>query len=290
MFIKRLQRNFALLDLPIAHKGIYGTNEQITIRENSLESIKLAIKKNIPFEFDIHQTKDDIPIIYHDFNIYINNSKYPIRKYTLEEIRKITKDNIYIPTLEEVVNLNRKTKVPMLLDFKETSFIFLSKYRKNIIKILKNYTGEYAIEAFNPFFVLRMGLELPKALRGQLICRGKTLIDCFNFKKHPSIGTLYEKLQSLICFISNADFIAMEITPSIKFDSIIEKSFSSNVDKIQDIVVKLTSLATKKPVIGWTYINPEDIKEVNHLFQNYIFDTPNNNLNEYDKIFKSLLN
>lgn len=290
MFIKRLNRDFELLDKPIAHKGIYGVNKNMTIRENSLESIQLAIDKKIPFEFDIHKTKDNIPVIYHDFNITIDNVNYTIRKFTLQEIRKLTKDIIYIPTLQEIVDLNKNLKVPMLLDFKDTSFLFLNKYRRNIVTILKNYEGEYAIEAFNPFFVFRMGFALPKALTGQLICRGKTLVDCFNVKKHTSIGTIYEKLQSLICFIANSDFIAMEINNSTDWNFIIEKNLANNIDKIQNLLVEITSITTKKPVIGWTYTKPEDIKNSSHLFKNYIFDTPNNNLDEYDKIFKSLSN
>ena len=291
MYVKRLNRNFELLDTPVAHKGIYGknTNGDINIRENSLESIKLAILLNIPFEFDIHQTKDNIPVIYHDFDILLNNTKYNIRKYTLQEIREITKDELYIPTLEEIIDLNKEKKVPMMLDFKETSGIFLTKYRQNIINLLKDYDGEYAIEAFNPFFVLFMVRKLPNALRGQLICRGKSLIDNLNFKKNSNVGKAYEHIQSLICFISCADYIAMELHPSSKWNCKIQKTVLKKVDNLQDLIIEFTANATKKPVLGWTYTKVSDKFISPHLFRNYIFDTPTGCLEEYIEIYKSLL-
>ncbi len=291
MKIKRLDRNFELLDKPVAHKGIYGKNSNgdLIIRENSLESIKLAIDLNIPFEFDIHQTKDNIPVVYHDFNVIIENKKYTIRKLTLKELHEITKDHLYIPTLKEIVDLNKDKQVPMILDFKETSGIFLTKYRQNIITLLKDYPGEYAIEAFNPFFVLKMGSKLPNALRGQLICRGKTLVDNLNFKKNSNIGKAYELIQSLICFISKSDFIAMEIHPSVNWNYKIERTLYKRVDNIQNIIIEFTSNATKKPVIGWTYNRFSDRFISPHLYRNYIFDTQYGFLDEYEEIYKSLL-
>ncbi|MEG0073555.1 MAG: glycerophosphodiester phosphodiesterase family protein [Clostridia bacterium] len=291
MFIKRIKSDCVLLQRPIAHKGVHGKLNGKVIQGNSLEALKLAIELNIPFEFDILKTKDNIPVVFHDFVLTISGKEYLLNKLTLNEIRELTKDSEYIPTLEEIVQLNAK-HVPMMLDFKETTFIFLNEYRRNIIKILKDYTGEFAIESFNPFFVFRMGQELKHALTGQLICRGKTLIDTFDFLTKPSIGNLYEKIQSIICFIANSDFIAMEISPNAKWNFKAQKLISEKVDQLQNSIVGITSTITKKPVLGWTLCSLEDVAIAPHIFKNYIYDVPSDDISEYaffDKVLQNVM-
>lgn len=271
MYIERLNCDCTLLDYPIAHKGVFGKVNNKQILENSFDSIKASIEKNIPFEIDIVNTKDNIPIVYHDFSITITGTVYSINKLTLLELRKLTKDFIYICTLKECIDIN-KNKVPMVLDFKETSMFRLNEYRKNIIYLLKNYTGEYAIQSFNPFFVYTMGKHLPRALRGQLICRGKTLIDTFTVK-HPKFSSnTYEKLMSTICYIAHADYIGLEVSKSKKWKSKIEKYIFDTTDEVQNAVIELTSKVTKKPVIGWTVTDLKELEYAPEVFDNYIFE------------------
>lgn len=271
MYIERLNCDCTLLDLPIAHKGVFGNTGNNEILENSLDSIKNSIQKNIPFEIDIVNTKDNIPIIYHDFTIDINDITYQIDQLTLTELREITKDFINIGTLEECIKITRG-KVPMILDFKETSLFGLNDYRKTIISLLANYRSEYAIQSFNPFFVHTMGKHLPKAIRGQLICRGKTLIDTFTVK-HPKLSSkTYEKLMSTICYIAHADYIGLEVSKSKKWKSKIEKYIFNATDEVQNTVVELTSKVTKKPVIGWTLTDLKELEYAPEVFDNYIFE------------------
>ena len=49
MYIQRLNCDCTLLDLPIAHKGVFGNTGNNKILENSIDSIKASIDKNIPF-------------------------------------------------------------------------------------------------------------------------------------------------------------------------------------------------------------------------------------------------
>lgn len=271
MYIQRLNCDCTLLDLPIAHKGVFGNTGNKQITENSLDSIMASIKRNIPFEIDIVNTKDNIPIIYHDFTITINGTTYQIDMLTLSELREITKDYVSICTLEECINITRG-KVPIILDFKETSLFGLNEYRKKIISLLSNYRNEYAIQSFNPFFVYTMGKKLPRALRGQLICRGKTLIDTFTVK-HPKISSkTYEKLMSTICYIAHADYIGLEVSKSKKWKSKIEKYIFDYTDEVQNAVIELTSKVTKKPVIGWTLTDLKELEYAPEVFDNYIFE------------------
>lgn len=271
MYIERLNCNCTLLDLPIAHKGVFGNAGNKKILENSLDSIKLAIEKNIPFEIDIVNTKDNIPIVYHDWTINIGEKTYQIDELTLSELREITKDYISICTLEECINVN-SGQVPMILDFKETSLFGLNEYRKNIISLLEDYRMEYAIQSFNPFFVHTMGKKLPNALRGQLICRGKTLIETFTVK-HPKLSSkTYEKLMSSICYIAHADYIGLEVSKSKKWKTKVQKYIYDYTDEVQNAVIELTSKVTKKPVIGWTLTDLKELEYAPEVFDNYIFE------------------
>lgn len=282
MYIERLNCDCTLLDLPITHKGVFGNN----ILENSIDSIQASISKGLPFEVDIVKTKDNIPIIYHDFIISLNNNIFKISELTFDELIDYTKSYAHITTLKECIRTNNG-KVPMILDFKETSLFGLNDYRRNIISLLGNYRAEYAIQSFNPFFVYTMGKQLPKALRGQLICRGKTLIDTLS-PKHPKLSSnTYEKLMSTICYIAHADYIGLELSKSKKWKTKIEKFISDTTDEVQNTVVEITSKVTKKPVIGWTLTALKELEISPKVFDNYIYEPDSfENYNSFSEIIR----
>lgn len=272
MYIERLKRNSVLLDLPIAHKGMFGKYNNINIPDNSFESIKLSIENNVPFEIDIIKTKDDIPIVHHNFTISIENQDVAIGELTLDTLKRyMEKGIINFVTLEECIAMNNG-QVPMILDFKETSFFRMTKYRKNLVSLLKDYRGEYAIQSFNPFFVFTMGKKLPNAVRGQLICRGKTIIDTFKMRNPKTIASLYEKLMSIICWFSNSDYIGLEISKSKKWNNKIEQFFFNTTDEVQNTVVEIASKITKRPVIGWTLTDLSELEFSPDVYDNYIFE------------------
>ena len=69
MIVKRLNKDFSLLDdTLIAHKGIYGYSNKLKrkVEPNTYESCKIAIDNNIPFECDIRNTLDNVPVLAHD--------------------------------------------------------------------------------------------------------------------------------------------------------------------------------------------------------------------------------
>jgi len=272
MYIERLKRNSVILDLPIAHKGMFGKYNNTNITGNSLESIKLSIENNVPFEIDIIKTKDDIPIVNHDFTISIENEDIAISELTLDTLNcYMDRGIINFITLEECTNMNNGS-VPMILDFKETSFFSMTKYRKNVVSLLKDYQGEYAIQSFNPFFVFTMGRKLPKAIRGQLICRGKTIIDTFKMRKPKTIANLYERLMSIICWLANSDYIGLEVSKSKKWNNKIEQFFFDTTDEVQNTVVEIASKVTKRPVIGWTLTDLDELEISPDIYDNYIFE------------------
>lgn len=123
----------------IAHRGIYNN---ITIFENTLESIMYAVKNNLIVEIDIRLTKDNELIVYHDSDAgRMLRLKDDINTLTYQELLYISP--YHIPTLEEVLN-KIDSKVPIIIEVKEDNKIL----RNKLINILKNYKGDFVIQSF----------------------------------------------------------------------------------------------------------------------------------------------
>ena len=135
----------------LIHRGIVNKN----YKENLLKSFKQSFKKGYGIETDIHATKDNKFICFHDFtlnrifkkNVSIKNLKYSkieeIRsKYKkpiplLKDLLKISK-NKYFLFIEIKPNFSKKLLIKLL---KETSkypkCVFISFKHKNIYNLLK---------------------------------------------------------------------------------------------------------------------------------------------------------
>ncbi|XP_053691424.1 glycerophosphocholine phosphodiesterase GPCPD1 [Sabethes cyaneus] len=90
--------------LDVGHRGSgtsFKTSEGSVIRENTIASLKKAVAHGADMvEFDVQLSKDLVPVIYHDFDIYVSLK----RKTTIE-----TNDMLELPmrelTLEQLKNL-----------------------------------------------------------------------------------------------------------------------------------------------------------------------------------------
>jgi len=123
----------------IAHRGIYNN---ITIYENTIESIMYAVKNNLIVEFDIRITKDQKLIVFHDEEgDRLLKLKDKINSLTKEEIDYISP--YYIPTLKEVLD-NINGRVPIVIEVKEDNKII----RSELINVLKNYKGKFVLQSF----------------------------------------------------------------------------------------------------------------------------------------------
>ena len=149
----------------IAHRGIYDNKK---IFENSLEAFKKAIDKGYAIELDLRLTKDNKIVIFHDDKLErLTNEKGYIKDKNFIELEKIKLiNNSKIPTFKEVLDLVNG-KVPLLIELK--SNIKGTRLEKEVVKELKNYKGEYAIQSFNPRTILWFRIFKRDVLRGLLI-------------------------------------------------------------------------------------------------------------------------
>ena len=122
----------------IAHRGIYNN---ITIYENTLESVMYAIKNKLSVLINVRLTKDNSVILYND-DIASKFLKLKDKINTLTKNDIDYMSNFHIPTLEEVLS-TVSGEVPIIIDVKEDNKIIRSK----ICNILKNYKGDIAVQS-----------------------------------------------------------------------------------------------------------------------------------------------
>ena len=134
----------------IIHRGIVNKN----CKENCLKSFRASFKRKYGIETDIHATKDNKFICFHDFTLRrifkINKS---IKNINYVDLKKIKRQKYKIPLLREVLELS-KNKFPIFIEIKpllnkrllsglidETKAfkkcIFISFKHKNIYNLLK---------------------------------------------------------------------------------------------------------------------------------------------------------
>ena len=116
----------------ITHRGIYNN---ITIYENTIESIMYSLKNNLSINIDISLTKDKEIIVFNKNNITkLLKLKDDVISLNYEELEYMS--HYHIPTLKEVVD-NVDGKVPIILNLYDDDKIM----RNNILKIIDKYNN-----------------------------------------------------------------------------------------------------------------------------------------------------
>jgi glycerophosphoryl diester phosphodiesterase len=232
-----------LLKTPIAHRGLHKEG----VPENSLAAFLLAIKKRIPFEIDIHITKEGEVVCIHDDNLKRMTGK-DIDTYLLtEKIRKglyLTNSKEKIPLLEDVLSLV-SGMIPILIELKNIRNNPLLETK--VCKILSSYNGEYAVQSFNPLSIYRIRGLAPNITRGILSSDFKA------FNSETSSLNEYMIKKFKLNFLSMPDFIAYDIRalPNMHINKFIKE---------------------KLPIIGWTIRQKKDITIAKKYCNNIIFE------------------
>ena len=159
----RINKDFFLLSSPIAHRGLWND----TIVENSLLAYQNAVAHGYPIEIDLYSSKDGEIVCFHDDTLSRMTGKdgYVYEK-TLSELKELSLQNSTqkIPTLKEVLSLVNG-KVPLLIELKDQPD---KSYIARAVQILKNYKGEFAIQSFNPMYLLKIKKLAPEFIIGIL--------------------------------------------------------------------------------------------------------------------------
>ena len=126
-----------------AHRGMHNN---LNIPENSIKAFKRSLDKNIPIELDIHLTKDNKLVVFHDNNLKrMTGINKLIRKCNYEELSKLKllDTDEKIPLFIDVLNLING-KVLINIEIKDDKR--LQTTIELLIALLDKYKGSFIIQ------------------------------------------------------------------------------------------------------------------------------------------------
>ena len=226
-----------LKNTPIAHRGLW----KDSIVENSVEAYKNAVAHGYPIEIDLYETTDKEIVSFHDDTLErMTDGCGYIYDKSLSELKKLTlkgTENGKIPTLEEIFEI-ADGKIPLLIELKpQKSQTFV----ENVIKKLKNYKGEFAIQSFDPRYLLKVKKLAPEFIRGILATD----------------------------FIAEQPFIKRLILKYMPLNFIVKPDFISY--RYQALPLKKRK-TKNKTVLAWTVTDKETKEKIKPFCDNVIFE------------------
>lgn len=243
----RLNKNSWLLNVPIAHRGLYDDNNP----ENTLPAFERAIENNYAIETDVQMSKDGVLFCYHDNNaLRVCGVDKDVREMTIDEIKKLRplNKNYEVLTFEEFLNIvNGRT--PLLIEIKDQNK--RKGIEKKVVDLLKRYKGEFAVQSFNPFIVRRIQKLAPEFLRGVLTTRVNSV---------------------------NAPRIVMRFMTKFHFKYIVKCDFFN--ENLDDLLVN-KKYSENYYVLTYTVKTPNDVQTAELFADNVVFEQTANKLDKF---------
>lgn len=184
-----------------AHRGLHGEGAA----ENSMTAFKRAVERGYGIELDVRLSRDGELVVFHDDTLdRVTEETGRVDSKDYSELSKIrlsgTEDTV--PLFTEVLSLV-DGKVPLLIEIKEDA----GKYcvTEKLLEIIKDYTGPYIVESFNPLALARVKKKAPNILRGILSMN-------YMAEKKYRKPTYYLLQILFLNFICRPDFVAFDHT------------------------------------------------------------------------------
>ena len=169
-------RDSFLCKTPIAHRGLHEG-----VPENSRAAFARAIEEGYAIETDVRRTKDGTLVVIHDDNLKrMTGTEGKVSRTSYRELADLrlcgTEEKIM--TLQEFLEYV-DGRAPVLLEVKDLYTVV--NFPREVVHVMQQYRGEYALQSFNPFYVHRFKQLAPDVLRGQLavgIFSPEVLVSC----------------------------------------------------------------------------------------------------------------
>ena len=160
----------------LIHRGIVNKN----YKENILKSFKASFKKGYGIETDIHATKDEKFVCFHDFTLNrIFKKKQSVKNMKYSQISNISTQNKKpIPLLKDLLNAS-KNKYPLFIEIKPT-------FSKKILKKLLHETSKFSKCVFISF-------------------RHKNIYNLLKIKSNTKVGLSYSRSTSVKAIIKKSN-------------------------------------------------------------------------------------
>lgn len=229
-----------------AHRGLH--DNLTDAPENSMKAFEKAVDAGFGIEMDIQLTKDNVPVVFHDFTLNrICGVDGKVRNFTYEELQQfpLCRSKECIPRLEDVLKMVNG-RVPLIVEFKmETANMSLCLLAD---RLLRKYKGTYCMESFNPLALLWYQTHRKDVVRGQLS-------DAF-LKEGEYTGVLYFIMQNLLLnFLGRPDFVAY----NCKYPNMLSR--------------KICRRLYGNKAAAWTIKSEEQLCRARKNFDFFIFDS-----------------
>lgn len=237
------------LHAPIAHRGLHGDG----VPENSLAAARAAIEAGYGIEMDIQHTADNVPMVFHDYDLtrLAGEDSY-IADLELEDLddKRLLETDEPIPTLAAMLRLV-EGRVPLLIEIKDQDGRLgrnIGELHRHVADQLKSYEGPVAVMSFNPHTVRAFHEIAPDIPVGLTTCN-------FSKKDWPALDdTTRLNLAEIKLFESSgASFISHD-----KADLT-----NARVDALK---------AQGVPVLCWTIKSPEEETTARRMADNITFE------------------
>lgn len=228
-----------------AHRGLHDNLSDAP--ENSLAAFRRAVEAGYGMELDVQLTKDDVPVVFHDYTLERMCGKSgKVRDYTYEELQQfpIGQSRERIPKFEDVLKLV-DGRTPLIVELK------IEKMDLGLCPIadalLSEYKGLYCIETFHPLGLLWYRRHRKDVVRGQL--------STAFLREDENHGVLYYFLQNLLLnFLGRPDFVAYNHV------------YSGILSRI--ICCKIMGAVS----VAWTIKSQEQLQRAKEDFDLFIFE------------------
>ena len=148
-----------------AHRGLHNDRRP----ENSLAAFRAALQGGYGVELDIHLLKDGNLAVIHDHSLKRTAGvDVSIEDLTTEDLSNYYLEDTFetIPTFRQILELF-DGKAPLIIELKPTNGNY-KELTEAAIAQLKDYSGPYCIESFDPRCIIYLKKNYPQIIRGQL--------------------------------------------------------------------------------------------------------------------------
>ncbi len=162
--VEHTDRTAWLKRLPIAHRGLHNSR----LPENSLAAFQKAVEGGYGIELDVQLSADCKVVVFHDYNLKrMTGLDREVRDLAWSRLKELhlAGTGHGIPLFTEVLALV-DGQVPLLIEVKNEGHV--GRLEQAVVEDLKSYSGQYAVQSFNPFVLRYFREHAPGIVRGQL--------------------------------------------------------------------------------------------------------------------------
>lgn len=279
-------RESFICNTPIAHRGLHEDAP-----ENSRAAFEKAIEEGYAVEADVRRTKDGVPVIIHDDRLKrLTGEAGMVSRTRWSELSKMRLGGTdeRIMTLDECL-AHIDGRAPLLLEVKDLYVI--NSFPGEVVNVMRQYKGEYALQSFNPFYVLKFKQLAPEVLRGQLamgIFSPDVLISCRDTLEEFDISPEMLAFEGGMTRRQVKEAVAMAAEQSgftdthkhWKFDAWAVKTMVMNFITKPDFVsycyynlpYRRAKKKENRAVLGWTIRSRSEAERVRPWIDNVIFE------------------